>query len=127
MHSAFRQAVGGYRRAISELMYAIGSREIATVVGARVAERESRNAHGGLAHDVSITAGVGRHLGSQPRANVSMTIMRAPQRGHEQGSTLGASGETSGRCCGSASDGATSSNARAVAMLSTRLAEAKSP
>jgi hypothetical protein len=28
-----------------------------------------------LAHDVSILLGVGRHLGSQPRANTSMTIM----------------------------------------------------
>ena len=26
--------------------------------------------------------GVGRRLGSQPRANTSMTIMRAPQRWH---------------------------------------------
>ena len=46
---------------------------------------------GGLAHDVSIVVGVGRHLGSQPRAKTSMTIMRAPQRGHGQGSTRGAS------------------------------------
>jgi hypothetical protein len=36
---------------------------------------------GGLAHDVSILPGIGRHLGSQPRANTSMTIMRPPQRG----------------------------------------------
>ena len=41
---------------------------------------------GGLAHDVSILLGVGRHLGSQPRAKTSITIMRAPQRGHGQGS-----------------------------------------
>jgi hypothetical protein len=39
---------------------------------------------------VSILLGVGRHLGWQSRANTSMTIMRAPQRGHEQGSTRGA-------------------------------------
>src|SRR6185369_9813248 len=36
-------------------------------------------------HDVSILigvgAGVGRYVGSQPRAKTSMTIMRAPQRG----------------------------------------------
>jgi hypothetical protein len=36
-----------------------------------------------------ILLGVGRHLGSQPRANTSMTIMRAPQHGREHGSTLG--------------------------------------
>ena len=47
---------------------------------------------GGLGHDVSILLGVGRQVGSQPRANTSMTIMRAPQRGHGQGSTRGASG-----------------------------------
>jgi hypothetical protein len=31
---------------------------------------------------VSILLGIGRHLGSQPRANTSITIMQAPQRGH---------------------------------------------
>jgi hypothetical protein len=35
---------------------------------------------GGLAHDVSILLSIGRHLGSQPRANTSITIMRPPQR-----------------------------------------------
>jgi hypothetical protein len=35
-----------------------------------------------MAHDVSILLGVDRHFSSQPRANTSMTIMRAPQRGH---------------------------------------------
>jgi len=53
-----------------------------------------------LAHDVSDLPGVGRQLGSQPRAKTSMTIMRAPQRGHGQGSTRGASGSTSGCGCG---------------------------
>ena len=71
--------------------------------------------------------GVGRHLGSQPRAKTSMTIMRAPQRGHGHGSTRGASGAISDGCCGSAAGGAASSNARAVAMFSARLALAKSP
>ena len=80
-----------------------------------------------LAHDVSIVLGVGRHLGSQSRANTSMTIMRAPQRGHEQGSTRGASGVPSGCCCGSAAGGVTSNSARAVAMFSARLVLAKSP
>jgi hypothetical protein len=32
---------------------------------------------GGLAHDVSILLGIGRHLGSQPRANTSITIVAA--------------------------------------------------
>jgi hypothetical protein len=35
----------------------------------------------GLAHDVSILPGVGRHLGSHPRAKTSMTIMRAAGAG----------------------------------------------
>jgi hypothetical protein len=39
---------------------------------------------GGLAHDVSILLGIGRHLGSQPRANTSITIMRPPQRAQGQ-------------------------------------------
>jgi hypothetical protein len=34
-----------------------------------------------LAHDVSNLLGVGRHLGSQPRAKTSITIMRAPPCG----------------------------------------------
>ncbi len=77
--------------------------------------------------DVSNLLGVGRHLGSQPRANTSITIIRAPQRGHGQGSTRGASGAISDCCRGSAAGEATSRNARAVAMFSARLALAKSP
>jgi hypothetical protein len=80
-----------------------------------------------VAHDVSNPLGVGRHLGSQPGSNTSITIMRAPQRGHGQGSTGGASGAISDVCCGSAAGGETSRNARAVAMFSARLALAKSP
>jgi hypothetical protein len=41
-------------------------------------------------HDVSIliaAGGVGRCLGSQPRAKVSMMIVRPPQHGHGRGST----------------------------------------
>ena len=78
-------------------------------------------------HEVSNRLGVGRHLGAQPGANSSITIIRAPQRGHGQGSTGGASGAISDGCCGSAGGGATSRNARAVAMFSARLALAKSP
>ena len=119
---------GPHQRAIRALMDVIGSREIAAGAKPAHLEGESRNAHReSLAHDVSILPGVGRHLGSRPRANTSMTIMRAPQRGHEQGSTRGASGVASGCFCGSAAGGARSSSARAVAMLSARLAEAKSP
>ena len=80
-----------------------------------------------LAHDVSFVLGVGRHLGSQPRAKTSMTIMRAAQRGHGERSTHGASGVTSGCGCGSAAGGSAPSSARAVAMFSARLALAKSP
>ena len=81
---------------------------------------------GGLAHDVSLVVGVGRHLGLQPRAKTSMTIMRSPQRGHGQGSTRGAMGRISDCCCGSAAGGSAPSSARAVAMVSARLALAKS-
>jgi hypothetical protein len=56
----------------------------------------------GLGHDVSTVLGIGRQLGSQARANTSITIMRAPQRGHGQGSTRRASGVISGCFCGSA-------------------------
>src|SRR6266850_2262031 len=119
---------GSHQRAIRALMDVIGSREIAAGVEPAHLEGESRNAHRkSLAHDVSILPGVGRHLGSRPRANTSMTIMRAPQQGHGDGSTRGVSGATSGCSCASAAGGATSSNTRAVAMLSARLALAKSP
>src|SRR3954466_13187205 len=109
-------------------MDVIGSREIAAGVEPAHLERESRNTHRkSLAHDVSILAGAGRHLGSQPRANTSMTIMRAPQQGHGDGSTRGLSGATSGCFCASAAGATTPSSAGAVAMLSARLADAKSP
>jgi hypothetical protein len=124
---AFRRALGAQQRANGALMDVIEPRGIAAG-----AEPAHRNKSGGtitgcLAHEVSTLVGVGRHLGSEPRANTSMTIMRAPQREHGQGSIRGASGATSGCFCGSAAGGATSSSARAVAMLSARLAEAKSP
>ena len=70
----------------------------------------------GLGHDVSTVLGIGRQLGSQARANTSITIMRAPQRGHGQGSTRRASGVISGCFCGSAG-GTIWSSARAVAMF----------
>src|SRR5712691_2615367 len=109
-------------------MDVIGSREIAAGVEPAHLEGEGRNVHRkSLAHDVSTLPGVGRHLGSRPRANTSMTIMRAPQQGHGDGSTRGASGATSGCFCASAAGGATLRSARAVAMLSARLVGAKSP
>jgi hypothetical protein len=82
---------------------------------------------GGLAHDVSILPGIGRHFGSQPRANTSTTIMRPPQRGQGQGSTPGVSVAISGCSCGAAAGGTTLRSARAFAMFSARLALAKSP
>src|SRR5262252_2578300 len=116
-----------YRRAIGWLIGVIVPREIAA--GVAPAHRNSKFATltGGLAHDVSILPGVGRHLGSQPRAKTSITIMRAPQCGHGLGSTDGASGVLSGCFCGSTAGGSTPRSARAVAMLSARLVEAKSP
>jgi hypothetical protein len=80
-----------------------------------------------MAHDMSNPLGVGRHLGSQPRANTSITITRAPQRGHGQGTSRGASGVISDGGCESAAGGGTSRYARAVAMFSAQLALAKSP
>ena len=103
----------------------IGSREI--TAGIEPARRNGKVATltVGLGH-VSTVLGIGRQRGSQPRANTSITIMRAPQRGHGQGSTRRASGVISGCFCGSAG-GTIWSSARAVAMFSARLALAKSP
>jgi hypothetical protein len=63
----------------------IGPREI--VAGVAPAHRNGKSATltGDLVHDVSILPGVGCHLGSQPRAKTSMTIMRAPQCGPRRG------------------------------------------
>jgi hypothetical protein len=124
---ASQEAFGADQRANGALMAVIGSSEIAAGVAPAHRDEQSATLTGGLAHEVSILLGVGRHLGSQPGANTSMTIMRAPQRGHGQVSTRGASGAVSDCFCGSAAGAATSSSARAVAMLSARLVEAKSP
>jgi hypothetical protein len=85
-----------YRRAVGSLIGVIGRREIAAGVLPAHGKRKVATLTGGLAHDVSILLGVGRHFGSQPRAKTSITIMRAPQCGHGQGSTDGASGVISG-------------------------------
>ena len=66
-------------------------------------------------------------FGSQPRTNTSITIMRAPQRGHGHGSTRGVSVAISGCSCGAAASGATLRSARAVAMFAARFALARSP
>ena len=118
---------GARQRAIRALMDAIGLSEIAAGAGPAYRKRKVASLAGRLAHDVSILFGVGRHFGSQPGAKVSMTIMRAPQHGHGQGSTRSVSGATSGFCWGLAAGGATWTSARAAAMLSARLVEAKSP
>src|SRR5467141_3525387 len=104
-----------------------GSREIAAGVGPAHRNGEIATLKGGLAHDVSILLDIGRHFGSQPRANTSITIMRPPQRTQGQGSTRGVSVAISGCSCGSAAGGAMLRSARAVAMFSARLALAKSP
>jgi hypothetical protein len=93
---------------------------------ASASERESRELTVGLGHDVSTLLGIGRQLGSQPRANTSITIMRAPQHGHGQGTTRRASGVISGCFCESAG-GTILSSARAIAMFSARSALARSP
>ena|SRR6516164_5332759 len=108
-------------------MDVIGLSEIAAGAGPAYRKRKAALLAGRLAHDVSILISVGRQLGWQPRAKVSMTIMRAPQHGHGYGSTRAACGATSGGCWGSAAGGTTSRSARAVAMLWARLVEAKSP
>src|ERR1700746_2264953 len=108
-------------------MDAIGSREIAGGVGPAQGTGKAATVTTGLGHDESILLGVGRHCGSQPGAKVSMTIMRAPQHGHGQGITRGVCRATSGSCWGSAAGGATLRSARALAILSARLVEAKSP
>jgi hypothetical protein len=108
------------------LIAVIGSREI--TAGIEPARRNGKVAPltVGLGHDVSTVLGIGRQRGWQPRANTSITIMRAPQRGHGQGSTRRASGVISGCSCGSAG-GTIWSSARAVAMFAARVALAKSP
>ena len=78
---------GARQRAIRALMDGIGLSEIAVGAGPAYRKRKAASLAGCLAHDVSILFGVGCHFGSQPGAKVSMTIMRAPQQGHGQGST----------------------------------------
>jgi len=118
---------GADQRVIRALIDVIGLREMAVGVEPAHQSRKTATLTEGLAHDVSILLGVGRQLGWQPRANTSMTIMRAPQHGHGYGSTRVACGATSGCCWGSAAGGTTSRSARAIAILWARLVEANSP
>src|SRR5215470_14942453 len=99
---ASRQALGTHQQALGALITVIGSREI--TAGIEPARRNGKVATltVGPSHDVSTLLGIGRQLGSQARANTSIMIMRAPQRGHGQGSTRRASGVISGCFCGSA-------------------------
>jgi hypothetical protein len=124
---ASRSLRGAYQGAIGSSIGVIGRRESAAGVGPAHGSDKFATLTGGLVHDVSILPGVGRHLGSQPRAKTSITIMRAPQCGHGQDSARGASGVISGSFCASTAGGATPSSARAVAMLAARLALARSP
>src|ERR1700739_1173076 len=119
--------LGVHQQALTVLMSVIGSSGIAAGAEPAPSKREAARPTGSLAHDVSILPAIGRHLGSQPRANTSITIMRAPQHGHGQGSTRGVSAAMSGCSCGPVAGGATSRSARAVAMFAARLALAKSP
>ena len=104
---ASRRGVGAHQRALGALEDTIGSRRIAA--GAEPAHpiRKVAALTAGLAHDVSILLGIGRHFGWQPRANTSITIMRAPQRGHGQASTRGVSAVISGGTCTSSTTSAT--------------------
>src|SRR6267378_908760 len=79
-------------------MDVIGLSEVAAGAGPAYRKRKAALLVGRRGHEVSILFGVGRHFGSQPRAKVSMTIIRAPQHGHGQGSTRSVSGATSGSC-----------------------------
>src|ERR1700736_431899 len=84
---ASRQALGAHQRALGALIAVIGSREI--TAGVEPAHRNGKVATltVGLSHDVSTLLGIGRHRGSQPRANTCTPTMRGPRRGHGQGTT----------------------------------------
>ena len=100
VQQAFWLVFGADQGAIGALMDVIGPREIAAGVEPAHWNGKAATLTAGLAHDVSILISVGRQLGWQPGAKVSMTIMRAPQHGQGYGSTRGVSGATSGASCG---------------------------
>ena len=73
--------LGAHQRALGALLAVVGSREITAGIEPARRNRKVATLTVGLSHDVSTVLGIGRHLGSQPRAKASITIMRAPQRG----------------------------------------------
>jgi hypothetical protein len=122
-----QRALGSDEGAIRTLTDAIGLSQIVASVRPAYGKQKAALLTGRLAHDVSILFSVGRQLGWQPGAKVSMTIMRAPQHGHGYGSTRVVSDATSDCCWGLAAGGTTLRSARAVAMLWARLVEANNP
>ena len=100
MQEAFWLVFGAHRDAIRALMDAIGVSEIAAGVGPAHGREKAASLTERLAHEVSILISVGRQLGWQPGAKVSMTIMRSPQHGHGYGSTRGVSGDATSGCSG---------------------------
>jgi hypothetical protein len=84
-----------------------------------------------LHHEVSILiapdAGVGRCLGSQPRAKVSMMNMRPPQQGHGRGSMRAWSAAGVSVMSGGSGLTGAAINSRARAMLTARLPLASRP
>src|SRR5215469_9035169 len=89
VQQAFWLVFGADQAAIRALIDVIGPREIAAGVGPAHWNGKAATLTEGPSHDVSILISVGRQLGWQPGAKVSMTIMRAPQHGHGYGSTRG--------------------------------------
>jgi len=83
-----------------------GSREIAAGVGPAHRNGEVATLKGGLAHDVSTLLGIGRHLGSQPRANTSHDHAAATARAWARQHTWRVVA-ISGCSCGSPAGGAT--------------------
>ena len=65
--------LGVHQQALTISMSVIGSRAGAAGMEPAPSERETARPTGRLAHDVSILPGIGRHFGSQPRANTSIT------------------------------------------------------
>src|SRR6267154_4521303 len=82
-------------------------------------------------HEVSIpiaaVADAGWCLGWQPRAKVSMMIMRPPQQRHGRGSTRGPSAAAVADVLARFGRDGTASNSRARAMLAARLPLANNP
>src|SRR6201997_57699 len=73
---ASRQALGAHQWALGALIAVIGSRGIAA--GTEPARRNGKVATltVGLSHDVSSVLGIGRQLGSRPRADPRVTNTR---------------------------------------------------